>query len=190
MRGHLESVEQLAIIQAVTAGADHEGAAQRINPDLAGMRGQQHRIIGITHRPGQHRLFGGADLVQRRANFAHRNLPAAHELGQIEHHRLDPVIRGSALQRLHNVARAILCGRHVAGEQRLQRIAQRRFFDDGPVKLQQQRSVLHRAGAGPGGHDCEQPHEKQQQKQQREPVLHRDQQFPDLASEYHARSLL
>jgi hypothetical protein len=99
--------------------------------------------------------------------------PAAHELRQIEHHRLDLVILGCKLDCPGQVARFILTGLRTAAEQALQWIARGGFFHHHAVDPQQQGSVGQGARAWPPGEDPVKQNEEHQHEDQDHAVLDR-----------------
>ncbi len=115
MRGDLELLEQLCVVKVLAARPDNQRAAQRIQPDLAGMGGEQQRIVMIERGMGQHRLLRRAHRIKRFADLLQIDHAAAGELAEIEHHGLDPVIARPGPKRADDVARAIFAGRGLAG---------------------------------------------------------------------------
>jgi hypothetical protein len=88
----LQLLDQAGEIEVIPPRPEDERAAHWIDPSLAGMRGEQYRIVGIGLRPGQHRLVPGPHRIHCRAKIFHVDLPAAGEPRQVEHDRLDPLV--------------------------------------------------------------------------------------------------
>ena len=186
---HLEALEQVAEIQAVAARPHDERTAQRVQPNLAGMGGQQHPVIGVGHRIGQHRLLRGADLIHRRADFLQVDEAAAAELRQVHNHGLDSWISCRQFDRADDIARLVFVRLIANREQVLQRIARRRLFDHGSIDAQHQGAIHQRSRTGPGSQHGVKPDEEQQHEQQDQTVLDRNQEMPNLARENHAGTL-
>ena len=145
VRGDLQPLQQLAEIEIVATRPRQERAAQRVDPRLAGMGGQQHSAILQHGAPQQHRLFRGAHRVHGRADFLQMHQPAAAKPADIHHHRLDPRIGCRLAQRPHHIALAGLALSAAALHQR-QRVGLARLFHHGAIEAHQQRAILHPGG--------------------------------------------
>ncbi len=188
VRRDLEAFKQRPEIRLAAARTHYESPAKGIDPALAGMGGQQHPIVDIGRSIGQHRLLRGAHRIHCRADFLQVNQPAAGKFGQIEHHRLDPVIAGCGADRPGDVAGAVFALRIGLGQQQLQRIDLGRLLDHRAVQLDQQRPVADQTCAGPRGQHRIKPGEEQQHEDKDKTVLYPDQKMPDFAGENHALS--
>jgi len=111
--------------------------------------GEQHPVIAITHSVSQHRFVGCAHPVDRFADRLKMHLPAAEKAGQVEYHRLDPVVVRRRVECAHQIARLVFANRRGLGEQRLQRIDPAAFLDHIAIQLDQQGTLADLPGAGP-----------------------------------------
>ena len=182
----VEIFEQLPVIEIAAARPGNGRAAQRVDPDLAGMAGEQQGIVGIGGGEAQHRLVRRAHPVDRLADILQMDLSTAEEAVEIEHDRGDPLVAGRRVQRAHEVAGLIFTDRRGTRKQRLERIDRGAFLDHHPVERENQRAFAHLRGAGPRGQHGVEREEEQQHEDEHQPVLDPHQQAPHPACEFHA----
>jgi hypothetical protein len=141
------------------------------------MSGEQVSVIGVSGRVGINGLARLLYPVERVADRLQRDLPAAQEAIEVQHHRLDVAVGSRRVDRPHHVPQPML-PRHRPAADRVEQPALRRLLDDRAVQIQHQR-------AGPGaaigavGQRRMQGREEQQHKQQDKPVLDADEQPPE-----------
>ena len=186
VRGDLEPIEQRGKILLVAARPADECSAHRVNPHFAGMRGKQQAVVGIAHGKCEYRLLRRADHIQRCADFLHVHQTAAGKPRQIKRHSLDPIILCSKPQRADDIAGTVFRCWRCRGEQPLNGIDDRGFFNHRTIEPHQQGSVGDAGSTGPRGESGVKQHEEAKQDQEHQAVLDRDQQMPNLARENHA----
>lgn len=181
----LQPVEQAAKVKVVAARPHDQRAPLGIKPHFAGVGRQQQGIVIIGKSMDQHRLLRRPHPVHRPRHVLQADETATGEARQVQNHGLDPIVPSCRAQRMDKIARAVLAGRSLAAGKGLKRILYRRFFDHMAVQPQQQRSIAHCPGTGPGRKRSKKNGKEQQQEQQCQRILYPDQQPPDLACKDH-----
>ena len=187
---HLELVKQARVIEPLAPGPGNHCAAQRVDPNLAGMRGEQHAVVGIGGGIGQHGLFRGAHPVERFADRLHMHLSAAEETVEIEHHGRNPFVSGSFVKRVDHVAGLVFADRRGARKQGGDRVDLGPLLDDDAAQIEQQGAIAHGGRAGARSQHGKQGGKEQQHEDEHQPVLDANQKPPDLTSKLHASNLL
>ena len=152
------------------------------------MCGQHQGIIGIGDGVGVDGLVRPAEPAQRLGHLLHVHSAAAEKTGEVERNGIDPLVLRRSVDGAHQVARGIFADRYGLRYQRGNGIDGRDLFNDNAVQVEQQRPVAHHTGIGPRAQHGEQRAEKQQQEQERQPVLDADKKTPDLACETHCET--
>ena len=182
--GDAEPLEQAGIIKVGAARPRDHHRAQRIEPDLVGMGGELVAVVAIAGGVGDDALVRAPEPVERRADVGDRGLAAAGEDVEVERDRLDAVVGRGRVERVDELADAVLAGEPAAADQ-VERVAHRRLLDDRAGKIEPERAARGAVLIGACRQRGVEPAEKGEHEQQHQAVLDPDQQLPRFACELH-----
>src|SRR3546814_688514 len=110
-------------------------AANGIEPDFGGVRGELITVVGVCRGEGQHWLLRRPGSVQRLADTAQGHLAPTHEIIEVEHNRFHLLIVSRSFYGVNDIAQAKFPQDRIAAGNKIERILRLRLLDDCAVQL-------------------------------------------------------
>ena len=161
-----EPIERIPVVVALAAHPLDPHHAQRVHQHFTGMGRQV--VLALIERgsPGDHRLSGRLEGLDRGGGFAQTGQPRALEAIEQQQHAVDPIVAGGLLQRLDQIPEPH-AGGLLAAQLLQRRLTQAldRLLDQRPLEFENQHAVpLDTARAERDhGHHAAHQHRQQQQ---------------------------